>query len=424
MTGHECEWSRLYRDLQCTLADVTAKQSSLHNAWAELRASLLRLLRKHFPEEVRTYGWDHPKTNPSDRLLVEQLDHLLGVRHGSLPEPSQPDPGLEELRTALLQAGFELPSGPPDPRLWAELIRQRDRQSVVNQLLEEETLGDLFLPAELVPEVPADLESGEIPDLPEEPELDVSPPEVGRRFDPTAQIPGQQPDQKPETLASDEALIPVIGLPRPVFGSDLEPLLGPRDQVGLWERGVKYDHRLDLRFVHGPRALEQRFGALYLPGKRIRDAVPGYEKSLWFRLSKQDQLFSRRPYTGTGLYMLGLVVRALGDQLLSVQDETDLVLLRRKSRRSGSYDALLFFPNRVGNTRKLDARLGRLLRELVNEPVTYLLVLTAWSSDVGEVRRFLVTVTKEWVDRTAKPVLLADAEQWLHHGDVAARQVH
>lgn len=128
--GPECRYARLYEGSQTSLSDMAARQTATLERVSTLRDGLVSTLKQHFPtrlvETERRRGHKLGGRGDSDAVVLAVLNQFLqDASAAATPRPDAPPtptPGLDDLRAALLQAGFQVGTG-TDLAAWASAVR-------------------------------------------------------------------------------------------------------------------------------------------------------------------------------------------------------------------------------------------------------------------------------------------------------------
>jgi hypothetical protein len=139
-------------------------------------------------------------------------------------------------------------------------------------------------------------------------------------FDVPNQGAGRRKDVPDE---ADTALINAVRLPRPMFTGDLIPLVGSAEVVEAWEESCRNDSASTFRFIP-PKARHRSLGALVLPYADKRQMPSDFTQSLWGKLQH---------YKRARIYELGVILRKVGEDVVSHHVGTGVVTLRLSQPR-------------------------------------------------------------------------------------------
>jgi len=137
-------------------------------------------------------------------------------------------------------------------------------------------------------------------------------------------VPLGKPATKEHVPATTEAaLLNAVRLPRPMFTSDLIPLVGGYEVVEAWEERCRLDSSSPLRFVP-PKVRHRALGSLVLPYADKRQMPNDFAQSLWGKLQH---------YKRARIYELGVILRKVGEDVVSHHVGTGVVTLRLSQPR-------------------------------------------------------------------------------------------
>jgi len=122
---------------------------------------------------------------------------------------------------------------------------------------------------------------------------------------------------------TEAALLNAVRLPRPMFTSDLIPLVGGYEVVEAWEERCRLDSSSPLRFVP-PKVRHRALGSLVLPYADKRQMPNDFAQSLWGKLQH---------YKRARIYELGVILRKVGEDVVSHHVGTGVVTLRLSQPR-------------------------------------------------------------------------------------------
>lgn len=172
----------------------------------------------------------------------------------------------------------------------------------------------------------------------------------------------------PEGVLDDDvvqALIAASSIPRPVFTRDLVSITGSADVVDAWEDLCRSDpSKYPVRFI-APKQRHRLRGSLVIPDSSLRVSVK--PSDWWFKCVDS--------YRASRLYELGVLLHAVGDEVVSFNFSEFAASLRLNSDR-GLVGVVVMLDNRVDAADPAGGALFSELSSMLSERLTLVSVLT------------------------------------------------
>ena len=151
----------------------------------------------------------------------------------------------------------------------------------------------------------------------------------------------------------------------PIFTSSLIPLAGSQDSLKSWEESLRADDSALLRFVP-PRKRHTSLGALIYPTEQDL-FLPEIRNKPWPTIVKH--------YHGAKLFELGILMGYIGKDVISIECEEHVVMLRVKEPRGAAGIVVALEPD-LSISSETRVQASKAITLLSKERLTMLAVMT------------------------------------------------
>lgn len=197
----------------------------------------------------------------------------------------------------------------------------------------------------------------------------------------------------------DDALLAAVAVPRPVFLADLTAIAEPA-VLEAWEYTQRGQVNAKVKFIPA-KSRHRQLGSLVLPYASLRDAASAFVRSWWAECLER--------YRGAKLFELGVLLRMVGEAVVSHRLNNNTVMLRLNERR-GLIGMIVVLENSLEEGSDARNELVACIEELLRERLQMIAVLGV-SADIAE--GLADVLTSESVRRRWKPTMpVAVSKSW------------
>lgn len=216
------------------------------------------------------------------------------------------------------------------------------------------------------------------------------------------------PSSQVDTATRDK-LLATAGLPRPVFIADLASLV-EADALMAWQADAHTD---PVRFLPA-KARHRALGSLVVPDESLRSLTDGYANSWW------GEMVDR--YRGAKLFELGVLMRRVGESVLSHR-LTDTTVLLRLTEARGVVGMVVVLDADLSEGSAARKQLADDIAELLRERLTMLIVATIHTDGFTGLGDVITAEAHRNHWKPSMPVAVARSYEWAANKGASAVMV-